>query len=85
MGTMAGKLKGVMPATTPSGWRSDQLSISGPMLRLYSPFKQMRDAACEVDDLYSALQLAERIGMRLAVLGRDARWRWRRRSSAAAP
>src|SRR6476646_10775057 len=37
IGTMAGKLKGVMPATTPSGWRSDQLSISGPTLRLYSP------------------------------------------------
>src|SRR4029079_1236533 len=35
IGTMAGKLNGVIPATTPSGWRSDQLSISGPTLRLY--------------------------------------------------
>ncbi len=26
-GTMQGKLKGVMPATTPSGWRSVQLSM----------------------------------------------------------
>jgi hypothetical protein len=26
-GTMHGKLKGVMPATTPSGWRSVQLSM----------------------------------------------------------
>ena len=40
IGTMAGKLNGVIPATTPSGWRSDQLSISGPTLRLYSPFRR---------------------------------------------
>ena len=26
MGTMAGKLNGVMPATTPSGWRKLKLS-----------------------------------------------------------
>ena len=26
-GTMNGKLNGVMPATTPSGWRSVQLSM----------------------------------------------------------
>ena len=37
IGTMAGKLNGVMPATTPSGWKSDQLSIPGPTLREYSP------------------------------------------------
>src|SRR5438034_10089365 len=27
IGTIAGKLNGVMPAQTPSGWRSDQLSM----------------------------------------------------------
>ena len=27
IGTMHGKLNGVMPATTPSGWRSVQLSM----------------------------------------------------------
>ncbi len=27
MGTIAGKLKGVMPATTPTGWRTDHVSI----------------------------------------------------------
>ena len=27
MGTITGKLNGVMPATTPSGWRSVQLSM----------------------------------------------------------
>jgi hypothetical protein len=36
-GTMTGKLKGVTPATTPSGWNSLQLSMPGPTLRLCSP------------------------------------------------
>ena len=36
-GTMAGKLKGVMPAVTPSGWNSLQESMPGPTLRLCSP------------------------------------------------
>jgi hypothetical protein len=30
IGTMQGKLNGVMPATTPSGWRSTQLSMPVP-------------------------------------------------------
>ncbi|MNV52615.1 hypothetical protein D3C71_1447170 [compost metagenome] len=38
-GTMAGKLNGVIPATTPNGWKSDQASIRGPTLRLYSPLR----------------------------------------------
>ncbi len=29
IGTIAGKLNGVMPATTPSGCRTDQASIAG--------------------------------------------------------
>ena len=37
-GTIAGKLKGVIPAHTPSGWRSDHASICGPTLRVNSPF-----------------------------------------------
>src|SRR5690606_20289488 len=37
-GTMAGKLNGVIPATTPSGWNSLQESIAGPAFLLYSPF-----------------------------------------------
>ena len=36
-GTIAGKLNGVMPAQTPSGWRSDQESISGPTFLENSP------------------------------------------------
>src|SRR5215471_14170907 len=34
IGIMAGKLNGVMPATTPSGWRSESRSMPGPALSL---------------------------------------------------
>jgi hypothetical protein len=40
IGIMAGKLKGVMPATTPSGWRIENRSMPGPALSLNSPFKR---------------------------------------------
>jgi hypothetical protein len=36
-GTIAGKLKGVMPAVTPSAWNSLHESMLGPTLRLCSP------------------------------------------------
>ena len=39
-GTMAGKLKGVMPATTPSGWRKDQLSMPVPTCSVNSPLSK---------------------------------------------
>src|ERR1043165_7963937 len=32
IGTMTGKLNGVMPAHTPTGWRTDQLSTPVPTL-----------------------------------------------------
>src|SRR6266478_2136634 len=38
IGTMTGKLNGVIPATTPRGWRSDQLSMPRPTCSVYSPF-----------------------------------------------
>ena len=38
IGTIAGKLNGVMPAHTPSGWRSDQLSMPVPTWSVNSPF-----------------------------------------------
>ena len=38
-GTIAGKLNGVMPATTPSGWRMDQLSMPVPTCSVNSPFR----------------------------------------------
>ena len=39
IGTIAGKLKGVIPAQTPSGCLIDQLSISVPTYSVNSPFK----------------------------------------------
>mmetsp|Transcript_36599 Transcript_36599/g.84900 ORF Transcript_36599/g.84900 Transcript_36599/m.84900 type:complete len:232 (-) Transcript_36599:1498-2193(-) len=37
IGTMAGKLNGVMPATTPSGWRMLQASMPRAICSVYSP------------------------------------------------
>ena len=37
IGTITGKLKGVMPATTPSGWRSVQLSMPVDTWSVKSP------------------------------------------------
>ena len=37
IGTMAGKLNGVMPATTPSGWRLEKLSTPVPTASVKSP------------------------------------------------
>jgi hypothetical protein len=39
-GTMIGKLNGVIPATTPSGWRIDHASIPVPTWSVYSPFSR---------------------------------------------
>ena len=39
IGTIAGKLNGVIPAQTPSGCLIDQLSISVPTFSVNSPFK----------------------------------------------
>ena len=37
IGTIAGKLNGVIPAQTPSGWRIDQLSMPEPICSVNSP------------------------------------------------
>ena len=39
-GIMAGKLNGVMPATTPSGWRMEYTSMPVPAESVYSPFRR---------------------------------------------
>ncbi len=39
-GTITGKLNGVMPATTPSGWRIDQASMPVPTASVYSPLSR---------------------------------------------
>ena len=68
IGTMAGKLNGVMPATRPaaagSGRRRRRLSLLGE-----AALEQLRDAAGELDVLESARHFAHRVGQHLAVLG----------------
>ena len=61
IGTIAGKLNGVMPATTPSGWRIEYVSTSVETFSLNSPFDEVGDAARELDHLEAALDLAVRI------------------------
>ena len=40
IGTIAGKLNGVIPATTPSGWRSEWLSTLVPTFSVISPLSR---------------------------------------------
>ena len=70
-GTMQGKLNGVMQPTTPTGCRSDRTSTPVAACGEKSPFKELRDAARELDALQRALHLAARVGQRLAVLRGD--------------
>jgi hypothetical protein len=71
MGTMTGKLNGVMPATTPSGWRSVQLSMPVETWSVKSPLSSCGNAAGEFDDVDAARHLALRVGEHLAVLDGD--------------
>ena len=57
-GIMAGKLNGVMPATTPSGWRTRIEIDAGTGAFAVLAFHQMRDAAGELDHLQPALDVA---------------------------
>ena len=77
IGTIAGKLNGVMPATTPSGWRIEYDVDPGRHLLGEPALQQVRDAAGELDVLDAALDLAGRVGEHLAVLARHDRARAR--------
>ena len=72
IGTIAGKLKGVIPAQTPSGWRSEKLSTPEHLLA-ERPLEQLRHAAGELHVLDAARDLAHRVRHDLAVLRRDQR------------
>ena len=71
IGTMAGKLKGVMPATTPSGWRSDQEFDLRADIAAVLALQEMRNAAGEIDHVDAAGELPCGVVMGLAVLPRD--------------
>ena len=67
-GTIAGKLNGVMPAHTPTGWRTRvRVDRGADVLRVLA-LEELRDAAGELDHLDAALHRAHRVGQRLAVL-----------------
>ncbi len=64
---MAGKLKGVMPATTPSGCRSGiDVHSCACRFRVFA-LQQMGNADREFDDLDAALNVALGIGNGLAM------------------
>ena len=61
IGTIAGKLNGVIPATTPSGWRIENTSTPVETCSLKPPLSRFGHAARELDVLEPAGDLAERI------------------------
>ena len=71
MGTMAGKLNGVMPATTPERLAHRVGVDLGRDVLGEVALEEMGDAAGELDDLETALHLAAGVGEDLAVLGRE--------------
>jgi hypothetical protein len=52
IGTITGKLNGVMPATTPSGWRSVQLSMPVETWSVKSPL-----SSCEIPQANSTMSM----------------------------
>ena len=71
IGTIAGKLKGVMPTQTPSGWCI--VSQSTPRARFSSVSPMSSDGAAGVFDvLDAAINAAARFGQSLAMFARDA-------------
>ena len=72
-GTITGKLKGVMPATTPEGL-PDAVDVD-PAGRLLgeAALEQLRHAGRELDVLEATGDLADRVGEHLAVLRGDDR------------
>ena len=69
MGTIAGKLNGVIPATTPSGCRIEYTSTPVEACSEKLALEQLGDAAAVLDHLEPARHLAQRVGEHLAVLG----------------
>ena len=68
MGTIAGKLNGVMPATTPERLADREHVDAGGRLLGEPALQQVRDPGRELDVLLAAGDLAHRVGQDLAVL-----------------
>lgn len=71
-GTIAGKLKGEMPATTPSGWRIAYELMPRDILAELA-LQELRNATGEFYDIEAADDLALCVGEGLAMLGGDYR------------
>jgi hypothetical protein len=69
-GTITGKLNGVIPAHTPTGWQRVGVDLRADVLGVLA-LEKLRDAAGELDHLDAALHRAHRVGERLAVLVGD--------------
>ena len=68
IGTIAGKLNGVMPAHTPNGWRTDQLSMPRPTCSVNSPFNRCGMPQANSTTSMPRVDLALGVGEDLAVL-----------------
>ena len=71
IGTMAGKLNGVIPATTPKGCRRLWLSTRVPTFSVTSPLSSCGAAVANSTTSMPRVDLAQRVGIDLAVLGGD--------------
>ena len=73
IGTIAGKLNGVIPGRH-AEWLTDLIDIdsAADLLRI-TALEQVRDAGRELEVLQAAGDLAERVGRNLAVLGSQER------------
>ena len=72
IGIIAGKLNGVIPATTPSGWRIEYMSMPGPARVGELALQQVRRADADLGDLEAAGDVALGVGQGLAVLAATA-------------
>jgi hypothetical protein len=71
MGTITGKLNGVIPTTTPSGWRIEDASTPFETSSGELPLQQVRHPAGELHHLDATGHLAAGVLEDLAVLGSD--------------
>ena len=71
IGTITGKLNGVIPATTPSGWRIGRGVHAGGDVLAELALQQVGDAAGELDHLDAPGHLAPGVLQHLAVFGGD--------------
>ena len=68
---MTGKLKGVIAAVTPSGWRRVKASTFVATLGVIMPARWTGRPAGELDGLEAPHDLGEGVGVRLAVVAGD--------------